>query len=81
MKSKITVPARSNTGRKEKNMGTEMPRKVGVRKIWFTGSKQYFERLVWEVNGEYWVMWYYERIKVTNQYGNVSEGWKTVEAY
>ena len=58
-----------------------MPRKVGVRKIWFTGSKGFFERLVWEENGEYWVRWYYETIRVTNPNGEVTQGWRTVEAY
>lgn len=60
-------------------------KKIGIRKVFFTGTKGHFERLVWkdESTGKYYIRWYFETIEVMQADGfeAVSDGWKTVEAY
>lgn len=60
-------------------------KRIGIKKVWFTGSRGYFERIVWkdERNDKYFVNWYHQKIEVIQCDGceGVSQGWKTVEEY
>lgn len=57
--------------------------KIGIRKIYFWGSRQMFERLVYKDNGKYFCQWYHQMIEVVHASGDAwaTSGWKTVEAY
>lgn len=58
--------------------------KIGVRKIWFSGSRQTFERLVWKKeDGTFWIRWYFESVQVKQAEGTeyATCGWRTVEPY
>ena len=59
-------------------------KKKEVERIFFIGSRKYFNRLIYKRDDNtYWVQWYGKFIQVDNKYGcyNIGEGWVTVEDY
>jgi hypothetical protein len=58
--------------------------KVGMRKIFFHGSRKHYNRCVMEdSDGKLFCMWQGNYIRVEQVYGdkNATAGWRTVEAY
>lgn len=58
--------------------------KIGIRPVFFTGSKKTIKRLVKkDESGKYFVLWYGWRIEVeqVDKHEEVTVGWRTKEKY
>lgn len=70
--------------RRHTNEEVKSMEKLTTQRIYFWGSGEYHERLVFERNdGTFWCRWYGQLVQVENRYNDKwsSSGWRTIESY